>query len=263
MENEYNQVLEEMSIANTEHSENLAVDTNIAIISGVLDDAPRIMHTKNNDRAISFNIAVLRTVQSAEGVKTYNSWFNIASFNESVVTKVENLAKGSKVLVQGAINVRTWVDQANGQKRTRYEIITDQVTVLNTQESEGADINMFILSGALDSAPKITYTKNNNKAVSFNLAVAKIVTNDQGSKTYNSWFNIASFNGAVAESAEKLSKGSKVAVQGMLSVRNWIDQNTNEKRIRYEIVIDRMIVLGEQAEANYEVDSDIPDEIFS
>ena len=35
-----------MSIANTEHSENLAVDTNIAIISGVLDDAPRIMHTK-------------------------------------------------------------------------------------------------------------------------------------------------------------------------------------------------------------------------
>ena len=68
-------------------------------------------------------------------------------------------------MVSGAINVRTWVDQANGQKRTRYEIITDQVTVLNTQESEGADINMFILSGALDSAPKITYTKNNNKAV--------------------------------------------------------------------------------------------------
>lgn len=141
-----------------------------------------------------------------------------------------------------------------------------------TQQSEGkstgADLNIVIISGTLDSDPKVNFTKNDNKAVSFSLAVGRAVNTDQGVKTYTSWFNIASFNSAVIETVEKLNKGDRVALQGPLNVRSWVDSASGQKRLRYEIMAERVNVIGAIGHAggsfgDADVEGDIPDEIFS
>jgi len=133
--------------------------------------------------------------------------------------------------------------------------------------SQGSDINVSIMSGALDSVPRIVTTKNDNQAVSFSLAVSRQVMVDDNAKSMTSWYNIASYNSSVVETCSKLNKGDKLIIQGALTVRSWVDQATNQKKLRYEIVADRVSLIGSNGVSSSGASSgatetDLPDEIF-
>lgn len=113
-----------------------------------------------------------------------------------------------------------------------------------------SDINLYIVSGTLDAEPKVSYTKNDNKIVSINLAVASVINSDEGQKTITSWRKVVCFNSNVSVIAEKLQKGDQVLVQGPISVRTWVDNASGQKRSSYEVVASSITPLGAQATKN-------------
>lgn len=131
--------------------------------------------------------------------------------------------------------------------------------------SQGSDINVCIMSGALDSMPRVNKTKNDNSAVSFSMAVNRQINTADGLTNMTSWYNVGSFNQGVVEMCGKLNKGDRVIVQGALTVRTWMDQASGQKKLRYEISADRVTVVGASdtnLEARNAIESDIPDSIF-
>lgn len=130
------------------------------------------------------------------------------------------------------------------------------------EKTIGSDINLCILSGTLDVMPKIITTQNNTQGIALSLAVQRTIKDKltQDFKEHTSWYNLVSYNEAVVQVGSKLKKGQKVLAQGSLSVRSWMDQ-TGQKRIRYELNMEKLQLLGGGSSSDSSTAFDISNDV--
>lgn len=125
--------------------------------------------------------------------------------------------------------------------------------------------NRVILKGNLTKDPEVRYTPQKQKVAKFTVAVGRQwkdkETGEQQSHT--DFINTVAW-GVQADIAEKyLKKGNPVLVEGRLSVRNYDDQKTGQKRWITEVVISEIVLLGGgkgegDSSARHEPKDDIP-----
>ena len=98
---------------------------NKVILVGNVGRDPETRTTQSGGKVVSFSLATSETWRDkATGDrKEKTTWHNIVIWNENIGKVVEQyVKKGTKVYLEGAIEVREWTDK-DGAKRTSTEVV--------------------------------------------------------------------------------------------------------------------------------------------
>src|SRR5947208_17169903 len=105
----------------------MANGNNITLVGNITRD-PELRFTPSGQATASFGLAVNRvwndrqTNERKEAV----SFFDIVCWREMAENASESLAKGSRVIVTGRLEQRSW-ETNDGEKRSKVEVIADEV----------------------------------------------------------------------------------------------------------------------------------------
>jgi len=105
----------------------MANDNQVTIVGNLTDD-PELRYTPNGAAVCKFRIAVNRRIpDGAGGWKDGEaSYFTVNAWRSLAENAAESLTRGSRVLVSGRLQYRSWENQ-DGDKRTAVEIEADEL----------------------------------------------------------------------------------------------------------------------------------------
>src|SRR6516225_11989890 len=102
-------------------------DSTITIVGNLTRD-PEIRYTSGGAAKANFGVAVSRRWQNRQSNEweEQTSFFNVVCWREMAENVTESLGKGSRVVVTGRLEQRSW-ETENGEKRSVVEIVADEV----------------------------------------------------------------------------------------------------------------------------------------
>src|SRR3954462_13262302 len=102
-------------------------DSTVTIVGNLTRD-PEIRYTTGGAAKASFGVAVSRRWQNRQSQEweEQTSFFNVICWREMAENVSESLGKGSRVVVTGRLEQRSW-ETENGEKRSVVEIVADDV----------------------------------------------------------------------------------------------------------------------------------------
>ena len=109
--------------------------------------------TTSNDMTITnFTLAIDRKFKSASGERE-TDFINFVSFGKQAEVIARYFSKGSKILVEGRLQVRNWEDK-DGNKRTSYDIVVSEFEFVDSKQNE-APKNEYnpVQEGSSESLP--------------------------------------------------------------------------------------------------------------
>jgi len=109
---------------------------NRTVIIGNLTRDPELIQTNNNQDVCKFSIANNRTYTSNGQKVEETSFFDVITWAKLAEICNGSLKKGKMVAVEGRLKQQRWKDQ-NGNKRSKVEIVADQVQFLSPRENTG------------------------------------------------------------------------------------------------------------------------------
>ena len=111
-------------------------------------------------------------------------------------------------------------------------------------------VNKVILIGRLGRDPELKYTPNGAPVAKFSLATDEVFKDRSGEQQkHTEWHNIVAWNKLAEICGEYLTKGKQVYIEGSIRSRQWDDKQTGAKRTAYEIVAQKMTMLGSKADS--------------
>lgn len=116
----------------------MARSVNLVIIVGNLTRDPEMRYTPQGHAVTSFGVATNRRWVSEGAEREEVEFHNVVAWNKLAEICNELLRKGRKVYVQGRLQTRSWVG-ADNLKRTKTEIIADDMVVLDSKWVGGTD----------------------------------------------------------------------------------------------------------------------------
>ncbi len=110
-------------------------------------------------------------------------------------------------------------------------------------------MNKVVLIGRLTKDPELRYTSGTNAAVcNFTIAVDRGFTSQGGDREAD-FIPIVVWNKQAENVKNYLNKGSQVAVEGRIQVRNYDDQN-GQRRYVTEVIANNVEFLGSKNSSN-------------
>ena len=100
----------------------MAFDNTITVVGNVTRD-PELRFTQGGMAVANFGVAWNRRKQDGEEEV---SFFNVSCFRQLAENVAESLQKGSRVVVYGMLQQRSW-DTPDGDRRSTVEIVADDV----------------------------------------------------------------------------------------------------------------------------------------
>ena len=100
----------------------MAFDNTVTVVGNVTRD-PELRFTQNGAAVASFGLAWNRKTQDGEDQP---SFFDVTCWRQLAENVSESLVKGSRVIVYGRLEQRSWETQ-DGDRRSKVEIIADDV----------------------------------------------------------------------------------------------------------------------------------------
>jgi single-strand DNA-binding protein len=112
---------------------------NSVILLGNLGQTPQLRHVNSGKSVLNFSLAV----NSHKASGNFNpvgetNWFDITVWGANAEHQARYLTKGSKIIVQGELNLRHYVDR-DGNHRQKTEIIAKAITWVNLKTEESAE----------------------------------------------------------------------------------------------------------------------------
>ena len=97
-------------------------------IQGNVTRQPSVTTTSSGSPISRFSVAVDRRVaaRNGQGWVQSTSYFTIVVFGQLAVNVCASLGVGSRVVVTGRLDQRSW-ESASGEQRTSYELVADDV----------------------------------------------------------------------------------------------------------------------------------------
>lgn len=105
---------------------------NVIAIMGRLTAEPELRHTPNGIATCTFRIAVERSFARA-GEERKADFIDIVTWRKTAEFVCKYFGKGSLIAVNGSLQTRNYEDK-NGNKRTAYEVVADNVHKVNWNE---------------------------------------------------------------------------------------------------------------------------------
>jgi single-strand DNA-binding protein len=117
----------------------IADSVNKVFLIGRLGKDPELKYTPSGAPVAKFSLATDEVFKDRSGEQQkHTEWHNIVAWNKLAEICGEYLTKGKQVYIEGSIRSRQWEDQS-GNKRTAYEIVARQMTMLGSKaDSERA-----------------------------------------------------------------------------------------------------------------------------
>jgi single-strand DNA-binding protein len=102
-------------------------DNNVTIVGNVTRD-PELRYTPSGQANATFGVAVNRvwTDRQSNERKEQVSFFDVVCWREMADNACESLSKGTRVIVTGRLEQRSWEDQ-EGNKKSKVEIVADEI----------------------------------------------------------------------------------------------------------------------------------------
>jgi single-strand DNA-binding protein len=122
--------------------------SNSVTIVGNMTSDPELRFTNSGMPVASFGVAInsgRRNQQTGKWEEGEASFFDVVCFRELADNVAESLTKGTRVVVVGRLNQRSW-ETDSGEKRSKVEIVADEIapslrwataTVHRTERREG------------------------------------------------------------------------------------------------------------------------------
>lgn len=117
-----------------------------------------------------------------------------------------------------------------------------------------ASYNKITLVGNVGRDPELRQTPN-SKVVDFSIAINEPARGNQPEKT--EWYRVSFWDRRAETIAQYVRKGTQILVEGRLSVRTYMDPNTQRERYSLEVQGSDFVLLGsrnsgEEGAANYQ-----------
>lgn len=105
----------------------MANGNNVDLV-GSLGADPELKFTHGGQAVANFNLAVSRRWQNRQTQQweEATSWFRVTCWGQLAENVAESLVKGSRVIVTGRLEQRSWETQ-DGDKRSVVEVVADEV----------------------------------------------------------------------------------------------------------------------------------------
>lgn len=102
--------------------------SNTTTLSGNLTRDPEIRYTRDGQASATFGLAVNRRWQSrsSDEWEEATSFFDVVCWRDLAENVALSLVKGSRVIVTGRLEQRTWENDA-GERRSRVEVNAEDV----------------------------------------------------------------------------------------------------------------------------------------
>jgi len=137
----------------------MANGNNVELIGNITRD-PELRFTPSGAAVANFGLAVNRRWQNRQTNEWEEqvSFFDIVAWRELAENVAESLTKGSRVMVTGRLDQRSW-ETDNGEKRSKVEVVADEIgpslrwataQVTRNERRDGGS------GGGFDSAPPPT-----------------------------------------------------------------------------------------------------------
>ena len=114
---------------------------NRVIVSGNLTRDPELRNTANGFPVLSFGVAVndRRKNQQTGEWEDYPNFIDCTMFGNRAESLSRFLAKGTKVTIEGKLRWSQW--ERDGQKRSKIEIIVDELEFMSARNSNSGSYN--------------------------------------------------------------------------------------------------------------------------
>jgi single-strand DNA-binding protein len=102
-------------------------ENTVTVIGNITRD-PELRYTANGQANANFGVAVNRRWMNRQTNEweERTSFFNVVCWREMADNVAESLQKGSRVIVAGRLEQRSW-ETENGDKRSVVEIVADEI----------------------------------------------------------------------------------------------------------------------------------------
>lgn len=114
----------------------MAQNINMVVVTGNLTRDPELKHTQGGTAVVTLGVAVNgRKKKGDEWVDDVN-FFDVTVFGNAAENCAQYLEKGRPVAIKGRLDWSSWTND-NGDKRSKVQIIADQVQFLHAGEGGG------------------------------------------------------------------------------------------------------------------------------
>jgi single-strand DNA-binding protein len=104
----------------------MAFDNSVTVVGNVTRD-PELRFTPSGAAVATFGLAWNRRSQNARGeTEEQVSFFDVTCWRQLAENVAESLSKGTRVIVYGRLEQRSW-ETPDGDRRSKVEIIADDV----------------------------------------------------------------------------------------------------------------------------------------
>jgi single-strand DNA-binding protein len=126
-------------------------DINEVRLLGNITNDPDLRFTPNGTAVLNFGMATNRRYKAGEEWKDETTFHNIVVWSTLAQGVAQRANKGTRVLVSGRIQVRTW-DGNDGKKNYKTEVVADNVILIDRynkgKSSELPDVQSLATSGS-------------------------------------------------------------------------------------------------------------------
>ena len=130
---------------------------NKVLLIGRLGQAPIVRYMPNGDAVCNFSLATSEKFTDKSGNKAEKTeWHNIVIYRKLAEIAGQYLKKGSQVYLEGRIQSRKYTDK-NGVERTAYEIVCDEMKMLDSKNTQGGHTQAYDAPPAYNSQPQQAY----------------------------------------------------------------------------------------------------------
>ena len=130
----------------------MARSFNQVVLMGNLTRDPELRSTNSGQSVCNFSLALNRSYKDASGEwQEATDYIDVIAWGPLGERIQQYVTKGRPVLVSGRLQNRTW--EQDGQKRSKVEVVAQDVTFLGGRGEGGAD-NAPAPSSAPKAAPK-------------------------------------------------------------------------------------------------------------
>ena len=109
----------------------MAKGVNKVILLGNVGKDPEIRATQGGMTIASFSLATADRQKDQSGQYVDKTeWHNIVAFQRTAEVVRDYVKKGTQIMIEGKIQTRSWDDKESGQKKSRTEILINDLTLL-------------------------------------------------------------------------------------------------------------------------------------
>ena len=124
-------------------------------------------------------------------------------------------------------------------------------------------VNKVIIIGNLGADPECRTTPGGAEVANLRIATSRSYTTKDGQRREETeWHSVVLWN-KLAGLAQFLEKGRKVYIEGRLQTRDWVDQQSGQKRYKTEVVAQEMTFLDSKTGQQAATQDDTPQQAVS